>query len=136
MDDILPVFSSPQGVAALPHFPQLKLPAADQYPLDAPAVLPLGAVYVLSAPAPAVEIRPLGHRQAMPAMIRHTIATRLFDRRLLAAHLAFCAGVAARVPVWSLAYPHQPEGLPQVREMIMRGKNSASQSKPASSIRI
>lgn len=121
-DDILPVALEPDGVLALPHFPQLKLPAAGQYPVNAPPRLPLAAVYVIAPTTgqDSVSLRVLGQREAMQALIRHTVAARLFDRSLLAAHLAFCAGAAARIPVWRLAYPHRHERLPQVRAAIGR----------------
>jgi len=61
-----------------------------------------------------------GQRQAMQTLIRHTVAARLFDRPLLAAHLDFCAEAAARIPVRRLAYPHRREVLPQVRDAIRR----------------
>ena len=56
----------------------------------------------------------------MQALIRHTVAARLFDKPLLAAHLDFCAEAAARIPVWRLAYPHRRDVLPQVRDAIRR----------------
>jgi len=121
-DDSLPVCAGPAGVLALPHFPQLKLPAEAQYPVDAPASVPLAAVYVIAPPNgdESVSLRPLSQRQAMQALIRHTVAARAFDRPLLAAHLAFCERAAARIPVWRLAYSHRREALPEVREAIRR----------------
>ena len=121
-DDTLPVSLGPNGLVALPHFPQHKLPEAGQYPVNAPTHLSLAAVYVLAPPggADAVSLRRLDPRQAMQALIRHTVAARLFDKSLLAAHLDFCAETAARIPVWRLAYPHQRENLPQVRVTIQR----------------
>lgn len=121
-DDTLPVSLDAEGLLALPHFPQLKLPAAEQHPVDAPARLPLAGVFVIAPPEgeSAVTVRLLARREAMQALIRHTVAARLFDRPLLAAHLDFCAEAAARVPVWRLGYPHRREALPQVREAIRR----------------
>ena len=127
-DDALPVSLEADGVVALPHFPQLKLTDVEQYPVNAPSRLPLAAVYVIgpqTAGQDSVSLQRLGQRQAMQALVRHTVAARLFDRPLLAAHLDFCAKAAARIPVWRLEYPHRREVLPQVRDAIRR---SMSQS--------
>ena len=95
--------------------------------MNAPACPPLAAVYVLAPPngEDSVSLRLLGRRQAMQALIRHTVAARLFDKPLLAAHLDFCAEAAARIPVWRLAYPRRRGVLPQVRDAI-RGTLSES----------
>lgn len=121
-DDALPIVLEPEGLMALPHYPQLKLSDASQYPVHAPARVPLAAVYVIAPPGSAdpVSLHRLERRQAMQALIRHTVAARLFDKPLLAAHLDFCAAAAARIPVWRLTYPHRQECLPQVREAICR----------------
>jgi hypothetical protein len=122
-DDALPVSIEADGVVALPHFPQLKLTDVEQYPVDAPSSLPLAAVYVIgpqTAGQDSVSLQRLGQRQAMQALIRHTVAARLFDQPLLAAHLDFCAEAAARIPVWRLAHPHRREVLPQVCDAIHR----------------
>jgi hypothetical protein len=121
-DDTLPVSLGPDGLLALPHFPQLKLSPAGQYPVAAPSRLPLAAVCVIAPPngEDSVSLRPLGQRQAVQALIRHTVAARLFTSPLLAAQLGFCASAAARVPVWRLAYPHRQDALPRVRDAIDR----------------
>ncbi len=47
-DDVLPVaLGGAGGPAALPHFPQLKLPAAEQVGPGVPQRMPLRAVYAL-----------------------------------------------------------------------------------------
>jgi hypothetical protein len=120
-DDVLPVTLADSRIFALPHFPQLKLRAEDQYPLNEPERLPLGAVYVISAPdnqQEKIEIQHLTAREAMLALVRHTIASRLFDKELLARHLDFCAEVTARIPVRRLVYPRKLSLLPRVREAI------------------
>ncbi len=137
-DDTLPVCRGSEGVAALPHFPQLKLPASEQHPVDAPARLPLAGVFVVAPPdgERSVTVRLLTRRQATQALIRHTVAARLFDRPLLAAHLDFCAEAAARVPVWRLGYPHRRETLPQVRDAIrLELSASAARRRPLRSRR-
>ncbi len=143
-DDVLPVAAVGGGPVALPHFPQLKLSPEEQPAPDGPEQLPLAAVYILDAPEggggvdagsaaasaastvassdseghTAVAIHPLGTRQAMLALVRHTVASRLFDGALAARHMAFCTEVAAAVPVRRLAYPRRRALLPRVRAAI------------------
>ena len=120
-DDLLPVALEGTAPIALPHFPQLKLPPDRQPSLGLPERLPLGGVYVLAEAEPAhdhVAIAPLvGHGQVL-ALVRHTMAGRLFDRALLDRHMAFCAEVAARVPIRCLVYPHRRASLQEARRAI------------------
>ena len=116
-DDVLPVAASPGAPCALPYFPQLKLARHEQAADPRDARLELAAVYLLAPPAPAadeVAIRPLTGWAATVALARHTVAARLFGPALLAAHLAFCAEAAARVPIRTLAVPRRPDALPRV----------------------
>jgi hypothetical protein len=130
-DDVLPVTSAlDSGTVGLPHFPQLKLAPGTQVTADVPHRLPLGAVYVLERPAGASTSTedlgpanaslspPLDTRAAMLALVRHTVAARLFDRTLSTAHMRFCAEAAASVPVRRVAYPLLPEALPRVRDLM------------------
>ena len=120
-DDILPVGLELDGVHALPHFPQLKLPPESQPAVGQPERMPLRAIYLLSAPETgraACEIRAVSPREAALALVRHTVAARLFDSDLLARHMAFCSTVAKRVPVRILSYPRQVAWLPRVRDAL------------------
>ena len=120
-DDVLPVRLGPDGLEALPHFPQLKLSPEEQPSLGMPEQLPLDAVYLLEKPPTnqgGVDSRPLGPRDAMLALVRHTVAARLFDRRLLARHMRFCAQTAACIPVRRLSYPHEYALLPRVGDAL------------------
>ncbi len=122
-DDILPVALGQDSLLALPHFPQLKLPADQQPPLHAPASLPLHTVYVLDKNPPQgennVDLHRLTRAEATMALVQHTVAARLFDKELLARHLTFCAEAAARIKVRRLSYPRSFDMLPAVREAIM-----------------
>jgi hypothetical protein len=120
-DDILPVELTANGFDALPHFPQLKLSPEDQPAGGIPERMPVRAIYVLDGPAlerDEIEIRPLGTQEATLAFVRHTIAARLFDKKLLARHLSFCADAAACVLVRRLGYLHDYDCLPAVRDAI------------------
>lgn len=114
-DDILPVARDQAGVQAWPHFPQLKLKVQPGASLA--ERLPLSRICVL-AQADVPEISRLSSGEALQALLRHTAGTRLFDPPLLAKHMAFCAWAAARVPVFSLAYPRRWESLPKVKELL------------------
>ena len=120
-DDMLPVVPGPGGLDVLPHFPQLKLAGEDCSPAALPERMPLAAIYVLPPAAgrsKAVQVRRLGSRDAALAVVRHTVAARLFDGALLARHLAFCAHAAAHIRICRLTYPHRYELLPAVRDAI------------------
>lgn len=130
-DDLLPVaLAAPAGPEALPRFPQRKLGAAAQPALGAPERLPLAALCLLEGPRPAVELAPLAGRDAALALLRHTVAARLFGPELLARHLELCAAAAARLPVRRLGYPWRPEAARQVGEAL-----AAELTPPATSAR-
>jgi hypothetical protein len=120
-DDALPAELSSSTPHVLPHFPQLKLPPEAQWPLAKPGRVALKAIYCLEPVPPASsrpQIQPLSRKAATLALIQQTHAARLFDARLLQAHLDFCAQVAARIPVKRLIYPHDHALLPRVRDVI------------------
>jgi len=121
-DDILPVAAAAQGLDVLPHFPQLKMPPDRQPAEGQPERLPLAAIVLLDetrAPDGAeIGAERLRSSQGMLALVRHTVAARLFDQALLARHLGFCADAALMVPVWRLGYPHRRELLPRVAGMV------------------
>lgn len=120
-DDALPAEMSSSTPHALPHFPQLKLPPAAQWPLAKPGRVALKAIYCLEPvklPSSRPDIQPLSRQAATLALIQQTHAARLFDARLLQAHLDFCAQLTARIPVQRLLYPHDYAALPRVRDVI------------------
>ena len=69
--------------------------------------------------AEGVQIEHLGRGAATLAVVQHTVASRLFDRRLLARHLAFCDAFSAGVPVRRLRYLRRFDHLPLVREALI-----------------
>lgn len=114
-DDVLPAEIIATGLAALPHYPQLKLAAAAQHAVTSPARVPVGAIVVLAPEASgcgAVAIEPVGAREAFLALSRHTVAARLFDAPLLAAHAAFCSAAVGAVAVHTLVFPRRLDALP------------------------
>ena len=147
-DDVLPVAPTADGgLDAWPEFPQLKLAAEAQYVAGGarPERVPVAAIYLLdaySAPvaeavapavpaaaaaeaaapvvpvAAAVTISTVSHRDAMLALVAHTMAGRLFAPDLAARHFAFCAAVAAAVPLKRLRYPRRLEALDAVAQAL------------------
>jgi hypothetical protein len=90
-----------------------------------PEAVALGAIYQLAGSAgPDPRTTRLAVQEATLALVRHTVAARLFDRDLLAAHLTFCAQVAATVPVKRLDYRRSFADLPLVGRAIAADLNS------------
>lgn len=121
-DDIMPVALDPIGVEVMPHFPQPRLSSESHDFRAYPERVQLNAVYLLRQPpgGDSVEIRPVGRQAATLALVRHTVASRLFAPDLLVKHLDFCLHAAARLPVSELVYPHVPDALPRVRDLLLQ----------------
>jgi len=143
-DDVLPVAPAADGsLDAWPEFPQLKLGAEEQYVAGGarPERLPIAAIYLLdafsalpaasafetvsaatttaaSAVADAVTITTASPRDALLALVAHTMAGRLFAPELAVRHFAFCAAVAAAVPLKRLRYPRRLEALDTVADAL------------------
>jgi hypothetical protein len=119
-DEALPVTRGADGPLALPHFPQMSLAPSEQAGGSAAEQLPLRAIYLLSVPLESLEAaaHPMSGRAAAAALIFHTLAAGLFDEALLQQHMAFCAGVAASIPVRELIYPHTREALQAVDGLL------------------
>ncbi len=116
-DDVLPCETGTGGLAALPHYPQLKLPAADQYAAGRPERVPVRAVYELCPADDArgpVSLAPVAGGAAVVVLAAHTVAARLFDAPLLERHLAFCSAAAAAAPVARVRFPRRLDALPAV----------------------
>lgn len=120
-DDVLPVALDHDAVHVLPRFPQLKY-RLDQQPGDAlPVSLPLRRIYVLepiSDPSAELSAEPLSGTAAVLALVRHTVASRLFTQELLKRHMDACVQIAEFVEISGLCYPHRPASLDQARELL------------------
>lgn len=112
-DDILPIQLLNSELFALPHFPQLKLPANSQPALVLPAQLPISKVYLLRE-EPAIAIESLLPSQSALTLISHTVAARLFDEQLLSKHFDICSQLPGYVQVSYLSYPRIYSQLPNV----------------------
>ncbi len=126
-DDILPIGFTDDGLCAFPHFPQLKLSAAQQPWIGLPQALPVQAICLLAsvqAEHATVDCDLLEPRSATLALIRHTVAARLFGGDLLAQHLAFCTEVAAQIPVYRLTFARQRDALPKIAATLTATLNT------------
>lgn len=120
-DDQLPVRLG-AAPAALPHFPQLKLPPAAWYRESAPAELPLAAV-VAFRHAPDLAGATLARLEGAAAclrLVRATVAARLLPAPALDAHLAAAAAATERIGVYELAYPSGEAGLREALAVLER----------------
>ena len=52
-------------------------------------------------------------------IVRHTVAARLFDERLLQEHLKFAQKIIDKIPVFSLTYPRKIEQLPLLQKTLI-----------------
>lgn len=123
-DDLLPIAMDATGhFVGRPHFPQPKLAADLQYPADAPAERRLTALVRLERGEQA-GWAPLPARAAMDLALRSTVATRVYSKAALGAHLGFCQrlGVAVaegRIACGVLTVPHRPDAVSEaVREAL------------------
>ncbi len=122
-DDVLPVARPSSQHWVLPRFPQLKLGDAQSEAASQPARVPLRAAYLVTPGSGAaaqrgVRTEPMKASAGLVAVVRHTVASRLFGPPLLRRHLEFCAELVREVPLRSLVYPHRPKSLKEVRELI------------------
>ena len=124
IDDTLPFRVNQSGeVESLTQFPQLKMTDAYQPLHQAPPRAPLRALYILDTDVQeeegGIRIEPLSRGEAALSVVQHTVASRLFNRQLLACHLAFCDDFSAVVPIRRLVYPRRVDYLPRVREALI-----------------
>ena len=119
-DDILPVTGNSNGLTAWPHFPQLKLPLDAQPCINLPEHLPLNILCELVPVDTGVspDLKRLSPEQAVKVLLGHTAGTRLFDAKMLEAHLGFCAQASEVVPVYQLMYPHSQNALPEIKSLL------------------
>ncbi len=125
-DDVLPIARGADGALdALPEFPQLKLPADEQYVAvgSRPERVPIASIYVLdtnsgSGAAEPVSITALAPRNALLELIHHTVVGCLFAPDLAARHLDFCAAAATAVPMKRLRYPRRLDAFDAVAEAL------------------
>jgi hypothetical protein len=113
-DDLLPVTAAGErGALAWPCYRQPKLPSDAQW--HGPESLPLGALVALRR-GPEARREAMTPAAAADLFLRNTVATRIFSRAGLAAHLRASAAIAERVAngtlaAWRLSVPDRAEDL-------------------------
>ena len=119
-DDILPVRVGTDGVDLLPHFPQLKLPAAVQPGQGLPESLPLTWICALipAGQDATAELQLLQPSLAIQVLLSHTAGTCMFSPEMLGTHLSFCSQAAHQMAVYQLTYPHRKDVLPAIRGFL------------------
>lgn len=122
-DDMMPIECTHGEALCLPSFPQLKLPADEQYGGDAES-MGINCVFVLnpcatsSARAKAPRIVPLNQTDATLSLVRHSASSRLFSGDLLAEHLHACATLASGLQMYQVDYPLIPDSINRLRQWI------------------
>lgn len=121
-DDILPCSASEGEPLAHPHFPQLKRPVAEQYPLNAGRNIPIGALVVLDPGenrcTPEVQLLPM--MEGVKRLAEQTVGVGMFNRSLHERHLQFVARLLESVPIFVLHFPHDYDRLPDVCDRLVR----------------
>jgi len=118
-DDIVPLSVFNNKVTLHTDYPQLKLKnnCIDDY--LAYNSLSTDVIFQLQGePSDEVQFEELDRVNGMLAIIRHSVATRLFDEDLLQIHMAFAGLVADKVPVVKLSYPRDIDRLDELQDMI------------------
>ncbi len=84
------------------------------------SLLPLRAVYVLSkgAGGQPIEIRRIPRRRALLELITHCYVLDSRDRTIARGQFETLAALSERVPVFSLAFPHDLAQIPALRNLI------------------
>lgn len=113
-DDILPL----KGSFLQPDFPQLKL-------LNATTLEKLGADTRLKAlfriapnATKDIHFKSLNAIEAMLQVVRHTVASKLFDQKVMSAHVAFAKNLVSEVHVIEISYPRDLSRLDELRQAI------------------
>lgn len=112
-DDVTPV---DDALRADPRFPQLSLPDSGAEVAAEPAAV---ETLCLLQPGDRLHVEPVPVSEAVRTVVRQTVAARLFDPPLLAAHLEW-AGRLAAAGVHRLEHPHGADHLPAVAAAVER----------------
>lgn len=109
-DDVLPLKLYPDNsLVALPGFAQLKLADSEQHDLDKYQEIPVQAICRITKPKDAERagVRKKHKTSAVLELVRHTVASKMFNSELLEQHMEFCRTVANTNDVYELSYPRE-----------------------------
>lgn len=114
--------ADPSEVAVLPRFPQPKLTVeAGRRVLELPQTIPIRAILVVEkSEGRDLEELPVAGAEAIAQVVEHSVATRLFGPETLARHLDACTALVRGVRCARLRYPHRPEVVEEVRQLLLR----------------
>jgi len=117
-DDILPVSIS-QYACLYNDFPQLKLSG---FTIENKNILNNNLDYIFNITSDVVEdiiIERVQSIDSVLAVIRHTVAARLFEPSLMKKHLEFATALINKVTVYRISYPRDIKQLPVLRKAII-----------------
>ena len=115
-DDILPLKIIGNNLTILPCFPQLKLPANQQYTGD--AIIAETILLFAQKSNSETELTPVETFDAIKLLIKHSVATKLFAKNELANHLSFCHLASSKVKSFHLNYQHRANSLDQLYNLL------------------
>lgn len=116
-DDILPLAIMNGKLTLLPHFPQLKLAAGNQYngaKINENIVLLFAQVQ-----SNKTQLIPIDNLTGMKKLISHTVASKLFATDELEGHMQFCYQASQQCQHYLLNYQHdKASSLNQLYELL------------------
>lgn len=120
-DDILPVFYDKVNrvVQLSTDFPQLKLEGSMAPGLELGKAKVDFVLRLNPKPAKTIQFKELSRPEAMLQFVRHTVASKLFDQKMMQHHSKFAEYVAKRVTFLELSYPRDLLALTELREAIV-----------------
>lgn len=116
-DDISPLVFK-ENDFQLENYPQLKLKnniAAQPFPEQSTIDL---IIRLDGAQSDQVNFKPLNKTNALLQFVRHTVAAKLFDSKILKLHTEFASNMASSIPMVELSYPRDLSKLEDLRESI------------------
>ena len=116
-DDILPVRFD-QSLKLFRDFPQLKLP---EFSISNKVIENNGLSFIFNISkqeASSVVIEKIKPVDAALTVVRHTVASRLFEPQIMRQHLDFAQNLASSVGVYQISYPRDLSQLTLLRKSI------------------
>ncbi|MEE4153464.1 MAG: hypothetical protein V2I27_04830 [Erythrobacter sp.] len=118
-DSIERVFREEVGSSAMAFYSTKRNVAADKLDSAAMRAVPLAAIYILSRGDARVTLNRRSPADACMALVENSFALDPQDARAAVSRTARAAQVAAQVPCYELAYPHDFAGLSRVHAAIL-----------------
>ncbi len=116
-DDISPLVFK-ENSYQIGNYPQLKLknnvaaqPFPEQSTIDLIIRLDVGE-------SDQVNFKPLNKTDALLQLVRHSVAAKLFDAKMMKLHTEFAFNVVSSIPMVMLSYPRDLSKLAELRESI------------------